>query len=172
MDKQTEEIKNKFRTVKWSQHVCGSGSVFENTEGTRKLLASLTAKYNIRSISDAGAGDLSWIHATEWPHEVEYRAYDIFPRHEDVNEFDITSQVLPKADLILCRHVLNHLFRWPDRCQQAMKNFVDSGSTYLLATHVTEQATEYNKMWGEPLQTTSEFIGNRLWCFSFWKIND
>lgn len=167
-----EEMKTKFENVKWHGHVCGAGSVFENTEGTRNLLAQIVSDYNIKSISDAGAGDLSWIHATEWPHEVEYTPYDLIPRHPSVIEFDITSQVLPKTDLIICRHVLNHLFRWPDRCRQAMKNFVESKSTYVLSTHINEQLAEYNQIWGKPLQTTKEKIGNREWCFSLWRLNN
>jgi hypothetical protein len=73
---------------------------------------------------------------------VVYRGYDINDLaiernkqyHPEWNffEIDLVNEILPKADLIICRDCLFHLSN--DFVLRAIKNFRDSGSTYLLAT--------------------------------------
>ena len=109
---------------------CGSGSEKGRTKHIIKCLREVVKNYNIQSISDAGAGDLYW-----FPKDlnVDYKGYDLFPRHEEVIEFDMTKEVLPKTDLILCRFVLNHLS--VRMVKDSLENFKKSGSTYLLITN-------------------------------------
>lgn len=109
---------------------CGSGSTMEASRLVRSHLARIAQNYQIRTVSDAGAGDLHWIRFVDW--QVEYRGFDLYPRASMVQEFDITSDILPESDLILCRHVLNHLSI--RQCEDALERFRESGSTYLLMT--------------------------------------
>ena len=101
---------------------CGSGSQKKNTKLVTKILHHIVKKYDIVTLSDAGAGDLNWIPDNL---NVLYQGYDLFPRHEAVKQFDITKEILEKSDLILCRHVLNHLSIDFSTC--AINNFKASG---------------------------------------------
>ena len=110
---------------------CGSGSRLSKTIKQRKWIPYIIEKYNIKTISDIGAGDLNWVKKMDLS-GVEYTPYDLVPRHPDVIEFDLIQHVPPKTDLILCLWVLNHL---PfEHCQHAIKNIIDSGSKYLMMT--------------------------------------
>lgn len=109
--------------------VCGCGSLPRYTQAARRALLKWTAKYQIQTVNDAGAGDLKWKEGFKWP--VDYRAYDLIPRHPDVVQLDITTQAMRPCDLILCRAVLNHLDE--GRMLLALEQFKKSG-TYLAAT--------------------------------------
>lgn len=112
---------------------CGNGSLPQNTKNIREWLPRMCHKYHIETINDAGAGDMAWMRGMEW--EVGYRPFDLIPRSPEVIQCDITTQVLPRADAIICRMVLNHLADDPDRIQAAIDNFIASDATYLIATH-------------------------------------
>lgn len=118
----------------------------------RRLLPGIANTFGIKSVVDAGAGDLHWIPRVKW--DVEYAGFDLYPRHPDVQRFDITKEVLPKADMILCRHVLNHLsIQFSER---ALAGFRESGSTYLLMTNCENQTyywQQYGLSAGTPLAT-------------------
>lgn len=170
MDEARKKMLEKFRTVKWQGHPCGRGSLFKNTAVIRALLQLIVEQYNIKSISDAGAGDLSWIEHVEWPHQVVYVAYDLVPRHETVYEFDITSEILPATDLILCRYVLNHLP--PDLELIALENFKSSGSKYLLTTYAVPD-NDYISILGKQLERVFEKNKNgRDWYYALWKLTN
>lgn len=116
---------------------CGRGS--ELLEATRisALLPVLMNDYDLTILNDAGAGDCHWIKFVEWISPVIYKAFDLVPRAAEVCQFDITLQVMPRADLILCRHVLNHLS--PQFAIDAIQRFRESGSKYLLMTNCVNQ---------------------------------
>ncbi len=166
LDTQRKEMERKFQNIKWQGHQCGRGSLFENTEKTRSLLEGIIEKYNIKTVSDAGAGDLSWIHSTKW--NIEYTAYDIRKWHKDVVVCDITKTVLPKTDLIICRHVLNHI---PHELKiEAISRFVESDSTYLFMTHGNPAEESPFKL-GELLEKSEElFPGGRTWYYGLWRL--
>jgi hypothetical protein len=88
--------------------ICGRGSTMSATESVRRELPGWFRNYGIRSLADAGAGDRNWSRHLDLA-GAAYRGFDLCPRHESVEPFDITSEVLPPHDAILCRHVLNHL---------------------------------------------------------------
>jgi len=175
MNKTHKEMVQKFKNRKWSgTHPCGTGSMFKNTKGTRDLLIKIVDKYNIKTISNAGAGKPGWIKRIKWPHPVEIKHYDIDVKHKNVIKFDITTEILPKTDLIICRHVLNHLYGWDELRNTAMKNFVKSGSTYILYSHEQKTNSFFRKL-GEPLETQIDEPykqGGAEWHFSVWRIND
>ncbi len=167
LDIQREEMDQKFQTIKWNHHPCGRGSVFEYTLNTRTMLEKTVKQYNIKTISDAGAGDLSWIRTIDW--DVEYTPYDIRKWHPDVTKFDITKDVLPKTDLIFCRQVLNHLN--PELQKEAVDRFYESGSKYLILTYTKLNC--YGRVWEEPLELLMEdgSPGARIWKYGLWQIN-
>ena len=79
-----------------------------------------------------------------------YKGYDLLPRHKDVIQFDATKEVVPQSDLILCRHVLNHLsIQYSERC---LLNFQKSKSKYLLMTNFDKQK-DYWKQYNLKMET-------------------
>jgi len=122
---------------------CGAGSELGNTINVRQSLLEIVEKYNIKTVVDAGAGDLNWMKHLEW--DVDYKGYDLYPRHESVIQFDLTKGVLPESDLILCRHVINHLS--PDYAQRCIDNFKKSGSKYLAVTNCDRQRDCFEDGW-------------------------
>jgi len=162
----------KFREIKWQGHVCGRWSLFENTKLIRELLPKIAAEYDLRTIADCGAGDLSWSSKIFWESQVEYKAYDLVMRHPDVKEFDITAATLSPHDLILCRYVLNHL---PEELQEeALRRFKKSGSGYLLATYQIPR-NNLELILGEPLLKVLEKtkIVNNQRCdvyYGLWRL--
>jgi len=147
-----EKVKRGWRC---DETPCGHGSTITETESVRRVLPKLVRDYKIKTVSDAGAGDLHWMRLVRW--EVYYAGYDLYPRHPNVTQFDITKEVLPKSDMILCRHVLNHLsIQYSER---ALDNFRASGSTYLLMTNCDTQRdywTQYGLSIGEPLESWND----------------
>lgn len=168
-----EELEAKFKNVKWAGHPCGKGSIFENTTMIRTILPEIVMKFDIHSISDAGAGDLSWLCAIKWPHEVDYKAYDIYPRHEDVIEFDVVTEVLPATDLILCRHVLNHLPGGLNR--EAVLRFNESGSKYILISfdRAPNESPWHEEYWGKPVipYLSDGDYSKRNWHYGLWELS-
>ena len=105
-------------------------------------------KYGITTISDVGAGDLNWIKRVDL--KCNYKGYDLYPRHKDVIQFDATKDTVPQSDLILCRHVLNHLsIQYSERC---LLNFQKSKSKYLLITNFDKQK-DYWKQYNLKIET-------------------
>lgn len=123
---------------------CGPGSEGEKVRqaGTIDFINSVIKKYSIKSISDCPCGLFeNWMYMVNLD-SIEYIGYDIndlaIKRNKEVNsnklfiELDLVNEVLPMADLIICRDCLFHL---PNAfVVSAIKNFKESGSTYLLAT--------------------------------------
>ena len=133
--------------------VCGVGSTMANTAVIRGWLPKMVVKYKIKSVCDAGAGDLHWIRHVDW--NVKYKPYDLIPRRDEVTKIDITRKTMKKSDAILCRMVLNHLDQ--ERVEMALENFRQTAK-YLFATHF-EEGPKTNFMWldlpallGEPLE--------------------
>jgi hypothetical protein len=102
------------------------------------------ADHNVRTIHDIPCGDFNWqpMLLEEMP-EIAYQGFDIVPHVIKENRrkhpnyrfsvLDIVHQVPPRADLIFCKDLLNHL---SDACvKKAVENMKLSGSTYLLASN-------------------------------------
>lgn len=139
---------------------CGSGSTLGQTGRIRRLLPGIVKKYEIKTVSDSGAGDLNWITKTKW--DVEYQGYDLYPRHPDVIQFDATKKILPRSDLIICRHVLNHLSI--EFMELMVDNFFLSESRYVLVTNCENQQDYWNQYqfcMGEPIETFGDT--NQWW---------
>ena len=146
---------------------CGLSSTWGNSRNVRAWLPDIASRYGIESINDAGAGDLHWIKHVDW--DVKYRPFDLFPRAEGVTELDITTEVMPEADAILCRMVLNHLDH--DRISMALDNFWNS-ARFLIATHFDTNAPNRNREFtrldltewlGEPVEQVDD--GHEEGCY-------
>ena len=108
---------------------CGNGSLLEKTANVRCSLPLLLRKYGIRSVCDAGAGDMYW--AQDIFSGVEYRPFDLVPRAPGIEKIDISKTALPKCDAVICRLVLIHLD--PGRAVEALRLFRESAK-YLFAS--------------------------------------
>lgn len=150
---------------------CGGGSTIASTASIRARLPALVAAHGIRSICDAGAGDQHWIGLLQW--DIEYRAFDLVPRRDDVVALDITREALPACDAVLCRHVLIHLD--PERIKQAIALFRQS-ARFLLASQYDDapifncgdqyNPTDLRPLLGEPLDRLTD-TGSDL---ALWKM--
>ena len=155
----------------------GPGSEERQLEPFQSEFPKLIEKYDIKTVNDAGCGK-GWIREFD----IEYRGYDILER-PDCEVLDITSEVMPEADLIVCRDVLFHLTT--DLILSALENFRKSGSTYLLATsrydaknskipkgiitiNARNDLTKSPFSLGEPIEKIEEPLDNRF--LGLWRL--
>jgi hypothetical protein len=110
---------------------CGYGSTLEATRAQRRWIPKLIDLYGLRTIVDVGAGDLNWIRHTDL-RGAQYTPLDLVPRCPEVKYFHLLCEIPPKADLLMCLWVLNHLDMESSR--RAIANLKASGSRYLLMT--------------------------------------
>ena len=128
-----------------SERVSGGGSEMQNTEVIRRELPVLLQKFGIKSILDIPCGDWNWMKSVDLC-GASYIGADIVPdlieRNKslypstDFRVLDLTSDALPKVDLIFTRDCLGHLSN--DNVSKAIRNCQESGSKYLLATSFTK----------------------------------
>jgi hypothetical protein len=142
-----------FRTNHWgsAESVSGPGSEMRQTEAVRTALASVLARYPIRTITDAGCGDVNWIRHVEGLDRLDtYIGLDVVPelvrlnqeRHSSerisFRQADLSRDDIPSADLILTRDCLVHLTH--HEVLAFLARAVASNSTYLLATSYRDLA--------------------------------
>lgn len=121
----------------------GPGSTMEATERVRAALPGVLERYKVKTFLDAPCGDWHWMSTVDIG-DVTYIGGDISSAIIDANKeefdrdgvsfqhLDITSDPLPKADLMMCRDCLFHLkhrFRW-----LFFENFIASDIPYLMMT--------------------------------------
>jgi SAM-dependent methyltransferase len=145
-----------FRTNHWgsSESVSGRGAELRQTVEVRHAVASVLNRYAIRSVVDAGCGDLNWqrrvpalLHTTHYL-GVDVVA-DLVARNREryrgtkarFAHLDITQDALPRADLVICRDCMVHLTN--AQVLAVLRNVAMSGSGYLLAT--TYPAETFNR---------------------------
>jgi hypothetical protein len=156
---------------------CGNGSLRKNSVLSRAALPQWCEQYDIRTVCDAGAGDLFYVKGVEW--SVEYRPFDLVPRDPSITRLDITAEDLPECDAILCRMVLNHLDE--PRILMAIERFRNV-SPYLIATQfngedLPQRSPQFTRLdlrkapygLGEPLAKVQD--GNEQICsLALWQI--
>ena len=144
------------------ESVSGVGSSLNETRVLRERLPPLFRNLDIRSLIDAPCGDGNWMA------HLEYR-FDLYVGVDLVTDViekgrstikrpfhffetaDVTTQVLPRADAILCRDCLVHLSN--SMVVRALRNFCRSGSTYLITTHFLDVGdAEMNAMRNSDIQ--------------------
>jgi hypothetical protein len=140
---------------------CGAGSMVASTSGIRAWLPQLLAEFEIRTLLDAPCGDFNWMARTDLS-SVDYigcdydeehcisarsresQPFQFRPRSKKVMTLDICRDLLPPADLMLCRDFLQHLPN--EMVSVALKNFRTSGISWLLATsHGNEENADIPK---------------------------
>jgi hypothetical protein len=135
-----------WRTNGWgsAETRSGPGSTLAQTEALRARLRETFGQLGIRSLVDAGCGELNWMSKISERQQlylgfeiVEEIVADLRRRFEPrknhfFNTADVSRDVLPAADAILCRDVLTHLSH--PLVADALANFRRSGARYLIAT--------------------------------------
>ena len=127
------------RKAAGAESVCGTGSTVAATAKLLPQLKELLDRHGIKSLNDAPCGDFNWIGSLA--QRVKYAGFDLLPEMVELAQsrsshsfevLDIASDVLPRADAILCRDCLVHL---PERMiAAAIRNFVASESCWLIST--------------------------------------
>ena len=149
-----------YRTNKWGSNESrsGKGSGLGQTQKVRDALPGLLQAFQIRSMLDLPCGDFHWMKEVDL-RGVDYIGADIVPeliaetsaRHAAPGRrfvtLNLTSDDLPKADLLLCRDCWVHL-NTPD-IAAAIANIRRSGITYLLATTFTHHPVNRDKVRGK-----------------------
>ena len=135
---------------KTTESISGPGSSLPQTEIVRKKIPEIVKQFNIKSILDAPCGDFYWM-STVTLGDCFYFGIDIIKPLIEFNKkrfsdtmhifqhLDLTSQELPKVDLIICRDLLVHL-SFQDTFK-VINNFKQSKSTYLLTTFFSRRVS-------------------------------
>ncbi len=114
-----------YRRAKWGTNagdagVSGYGSSMPATLLYRTFLQQFMEKAGVRSVVDAGCGDWESSRAVDWK-GIDYKGFDIVAsvvdsdrkKYETPNVrffvANIVDEDLPPADLLICKHVLQHL---------------------------------------------------------------
>jgi SAM-dependent methyltransferase len=118
----SDDALDAFRRIYQSDHWkggSGEGSQVAATEPYRQVLASVLGGRDVRTVVDAGCGDWQFSRLIDWSGK-QYLGVDIVPemiagnRESYANENiefvagDIRTQTMPRADLLLCKDVLQH----------------------------------------------------------------
>ena len=126
-----------------SGSLSGLGSELVNTEGIRGGLPRTLAELNTQTLLDLGCGDFLWMKETDLG--CRYIGIDVVEEVISANvrlhgtdkrrflTLDGTTQVLPKADTVLCREVLFHL-SFLDIAKM-LANIKRSHAVFLIATN-------------------------------------
>ncbi|MBS2019415.1 MAG: class I SAM-dependent methyltransferase [Deltaproteobacteria bacterium] len=118
-------FENVYKNATWGTNDAGvgnsgTGSTLDATLLYRTFLQQFIRNNEIRSVVDAGCGDWEFSSAIDWT-GIDYKGYDIASQviaHDKKTyakpniqffEADIVEQDLPKADLLVSKHVLQHL---------------------------------------------------------------
>jgi glycosyltransferase involved in cell wall biosynthesis len=137
----------------------GTGSDLAHTAIMRPQLISLINSLPIDSMLDLPCGDFNWMkEVIEHLHIKKYTGGDIIKPMLKENEIkysgipmvsapkfmylDAITDIPPKVDLIFCRDGLVH-FSF-NTITRILKNFINSGSTYLIMTTFTDTDRFYN----------------------------
>ena len=138
----------------------GNGSSLEITRACRTIIIRVIKDYQLRSMLDIACGDMTWM--PEVLNELRREKYKLdfigceivtdlvekhkkkFAQYNDMRfeQADMVKGVVEKADLILCRDVIQHL-TIPEGLS-ALNNISGSGAKFLLATTYPRQSEEMN----------------------------
>lgn len=149
-----------YKSNKWGgkESRSGKGSSLMQTRKIRDALPGLLETYQIRSMLDLPCGDFHWMKELDL-RGVDYTGADIVSEliAENVARYgapgrrfvtlNITTDDLPKVDLLLCRDCWVHL-NYSD-IADAIANVRRSGITYLLATTFTHHPINRNQLRGK-----------------------
>ncbi len=147
-----EVFTNVYQENRWGDDssVSGPGSSLEQTSVIRESIIELIRKYNIKTIVDAPCGDFFWMKEVlkRGINNINlYTGIDIVEGLIQNNQekyrsdkicfikSDLTHNIIPKAELIICRDCFLHLsYR---NIYNILNNFKLSGADYLLVSTYT-----------------------------------
>lgn len=121
----------------------GPGSTLDETKILRKKIKDLITAKNIKTVVDIPCGDFNWMKEIVSSFE-SYVGGDIVKKAVEVNtqnygnettnfvEFDLITDKIPDADLLIVRDVLGHLPL--ENSKQVIHNILNSNCKYLLST--------------------------------------
>jgi hypothetical protein len=132
-----------FRRNIWGyqETVSGGGSTLHYTRKLRETLPKLLGDLEVSTLLDLPCGDFHWMSEVNVP-VTRYIGSDIVPRlvetarirygrpKRDFRTLDLCRDVLPQADLLLCRDCLMHLSE--EMIFLALANIIRSDIKYLL----------------------------------------
>lgn len=145
------------------ESLSGPGSSLFATERLRAALPELLQQLNVRSLLDLPCGDFNWMSrvpldgiryiGADVVQELVTRLRERWPDHR-FEHLDIVTDELPRVDAVFTRDCLVHL---PDRMiNQALRNIVASGATWLIATHFAGRKNHDIPVgWWRPLDLTA-----------------
>jgi hypothetical protein len=161
---QSDNIEDRFTAIyernAWAfdsdESISGTGSSLEYTQNLRSKLPELFAGFGVKSVFDAPCGDFNWMRAVLASYDVDYIGGDIVAPLVEANRaryatetikfvhVDITKDIFPPCDLMICRDCIFHL-SFSD-ARSALQNFVSSKIPYLLTTtHIDDKDSIKNK---------------------------
>lgn len=133
--------KNGWRSL---ESKSGPGSELVNTKVLRSGLTQIFSQLKIKSILDIPCGDFNWMKEVDLA-GISYTGADIVGEliRENRNKFphlqfevlDITTDKLPKVDLVMVRDCFVHFSI--DNIYKSIENLKSSGSKWLLTTSFT-----------------------------------
>lgn len=141
-----ERFTHIYKINYWNSNESGSGigSTLEATKSLRFHLPLLFERFSIQSVFDGPCGDFNWMRFVVEKTNIKYCGGDIVSPIIKANQskyssdrikfiqIDLTKQVPPKADLMICRDCLFHL-SYKDT-KNLLNNFIHSETPYLLTT--------------------------------------
>jgi len=148
-----------YVTQAWGSSESGSG-VGSELDATRNLQAYLPELFNrlaIKTFLDAPCGDWNWMRKVDLT-QVEYIGADVVSSviTKNTNKYarsnirflqaDLTKDLLPSADLILCRDCWVHL-SYQD-ISAMLENFRRTGANWLLVSDTPSAESNVNKLTG------------------------
>jgi hypothetical protein len=154
--KNSDPVENLFTSIYktnfWqsAESVSGPGSELRVTRRMIFELSALLKRFDITSIADAPCGDCNWMRHVDIG-SCTYTGFDIveelierntrlFSPTREFKYLNLIDNIIPKADLIICRDMLAHLT--DEQIFKVLRNFKASGARYILAT--TNYATQSN----------------------------
>lgn len=141
------------------ESVSGPGSTLAATRSLRRVLPKVLYRFDILSLVDAPCGDMNWMSHLDYRFQ-KFIGVDIVPVIIDpLREMflpepnyhfqtgNIVTDILPRADAVLCRDCLVHL---PNAAVlEALKRFRLAGFKFLIATTFTRRMENPDINFGE-----------------------
>ena len=130
----------------------GPGSAVWYTENLRSQLPKILQSFGVKTLLDAGCGDLTWISTIFEDLNINYIGVDVveflitehqknYPNHH-FEVLDITVDDLPRADMMMCRDCMFHMSF--EDIYRTLNNFVKSEIPLLFATSHATPAMNVN----------------------------
>jgi SAM-dependent methyltransferase len=151
-----------------SQHegISGVGSIYKNARPYVKLLQKFINKHHIKTVVDIGCGDWELAKHIRWG-SIKYYGYDVVKKviNRDIAKYgsskkhffcaDGIHSNLPKADLLICKDVLQHL---PNEYIRDFISKMDGFKYCLITNDISSPLVNSNQVNGDIRMGSGRFI--------------